>query len=136
MKIYVLCPCRSAAESQKREMEKYVEELENEGHLVYYPNRDVNQNLSGFEISLKNVSAIANADEIHVFWHNSSTGSCFDLGVAFMLRKPVRLVKTFTPHPPERKSLLDIVERMQEVSVFMDQNKQEDEHEKKDKEMD
>lgn len=91
--VFLICPVRNANNEQKERMENYILDLENSGKTVYYPARDTDQIDSiGFRICEDNKSAISNAEEIHLFWDSSSSGSLFDLGVAFALGKKLTIV--------------------------------------------
>ena len=85
MKIFLICPVRNATEEQKARMMEYISTLEKNGHQVHYPARDTKQEdeTGGWNICTQNKNAIWWADEVHIFWDDKSTGSLFDLGVAF-----------------------------------------------------
>ena len=82
-KIYIICPVTIANDEDRSELAAYVAYLEDSGFDVYYPARDTDQSLSGFDICLENGAAIQEADEVHVFYRSESKGSHFDLGIAF-----------------------------------------------------
>lgn len=91
--IFLICPVRNATEEQKEKMTQYINDLESEGKKVYYPARDTNQVDSiGYRICCDNRDAIKEADEIHIFYDPNSSGSLFDLGMAFALDKKLTLV--------------------------------------------
>lgn len=94
MKIYVICSVRGASEEYRKNLEDYTAKLESEGHEVHLPHRDTNQDATGFEICLQNMNATKDADEIHIFYSSESTGTHFDLGMAFVLQKPIVVVET------------------------------------------
>ncbi len=77
--------------------------LEEQGHTVYYPARDTDQSLPELEICRQNLEAIEQADEIHVYWDGTSQGAIFDLGMAFAMRKKIRIKRL-----PE-KSILNLL---------------------------
>lgn len=62
---------------------------------MHLPHRDTNQvDLSGgLQICADNREAIKQADEVHLYWTPDSTGSMFDLGMAFMAGKPLIMIK-------------------------------------------
>jgi len=72
--------------------------MEMEGHRVYLPVFD-DFNGDALALCARNRELIEAADEIHVFWDQRSTGTIFDFGMAFALRKKVRIIymeeKTF-----------------------------------------
>ena len=112
MKIYIVCPVRNVTEEQKKELDTYVEQLEKEGHHVYYPPRDVNQNdETGWNICQAHKKAMIDADRVDVFWDKTSTGSHFDIGMAFMENKKVKLVKTYQEDNPG-KSYIKVMKQM------------------------
>ena len=97
MKIYIICPVRNITAEQKKEIDDYVANLEAEGHIVHYPPRDVNQNdETGWNICAQHRAVMKTCDRIDIFWDKTSTGSHFDLGMAFMMEQmPIKLVKKY-----------------------------------------
>lgn len=96
MKIYIICPVRNVTEDQIKEVDDYVHALENEGHSVHYPPRDVNQDdETGLGICEAHAQAMQEAERIDIFWDVTSKGSHFDLGMAFISKKPLKLVKSY-----------------------------------------
>jgi hypothetical protein len=69
------------------------------GHEVRLPALDSKQELDELGLCEYNRKAIEWADEVHVVWDQRSVGTLFDFGMAFALRKRVRVVywepKTF-----------------------------------------
>lgn len=92
-KIYILCNIRVMSDEVRQQLNEYVIELTNKGYLVQLPHQDDNQNKSGYEICQQNMKYIKKADEIHIFYNNQSKGLHFDLGMAFILKKPIVVVK-------------------------------------------
>jgi hypothetical protein len=84
-KIYIISAVRAANPQMRAALEAYADICEEAGHIVHLPHRDTNQEASELEICMENGAALQMADEIHVFYDQSSTGSHFDLGMAFML---------------------------------------------------
>ena len=76
------------------------ETLEKEGHAVLIPAFDSHKDLDELKICEYNRDKIEQADEVHIIWDQRSGGTVFDFGMAFALRKPIKLVylepKTFT----------------------------------------
>lgn len=93
MNIYILCAVRGKTDDHRKSLEDYVSTLENEGHNVHLPHRDTNQNGIEFEICKQNKEAIKWADEIHIFYEPESKGSHFDLGMVFMIEKPIKIIE-------------------------------------------
>lgn len=100
MKIYIVCSVRDANKHHKNYLELYANLLESDGHKVHLPHRDTNQEATGYNICCQNYKAIKEADEIAVFYDETSQGSHFDLGIAFALNKKIRVFtnKTFDEH--------------------------------------
>jgi len=92
MKIFLICPVRNIPQSYADDMELQVKHLEAQGHSVYWPSRDTNQNEGELTICMQNRTAIEQADAIYVIWDGKSQGVLFDLGMAFALRKPLTIV--------------------------------------------
>ena len=96
MRIYLVCPVRKRTPEQQADLDEWVTSCEQEfGHEVYYPGRDTGvaeapENATG--ITACNIHHIQIANEVHVYYEPGSTGSLFDLGVAWALNKPIALV--------------------------------------------
>ncbi len=67
---------------------------------VRLPVLDQHHELDELGILTVNREMIELADEVHVLWDQRSLGTMFDFGMAFALRKPIKIVflepKTFT----------------------------------------
>ena len=78
---------------------EHKKELEAQGHRVTIPAFDSHPDLDELGVCEFNRQAIENADEVHVIWDQRSTGTIFDFGMCFALRKPIKIVylepKTF-----------------------------------------
>jgi hypothetical protein len=110
MKIFVICPVRNLDDNMREHIELEVARWEAAGHQVHLPYRDTNQvDSSGLNICRGNRAAIEAADEIRIFWDGQSTGSLFDLGMAFASRKPIRPVIGCFPSMTEGKSFQNMV---------------------------
>lgn len=106
MRIYFACPVRQAGPDVRAALEQAAAKLEARGHTVYLPHRDTPQGLPGLAICRQNLAAIAGSDEVHLWYDESSSGVHFDLGVAFALGRPVRLIVDSPPLPPRKPSNL------------------------------
>lgn len=96
MKIYIICPVRKVTKKQLKIINSYIKQLENQNHTVYWPFRDTTKKDDlGYSIYEQNLNAIKTADEIHVFWDSTSTGSYIDLGASLALNKPIKLINVF-----------------------------------------
>lgn len=93
MRVFIIGPVRGADESLRENLEAYTRMLEDLGCQVHLPHRDTKQDARGLDICRQNRNAIERADEVHVFYSSTSTGSHFDLGVAFALNKRILVVK-------------------------------------------
>lgn len=103
-KIFIICPVREANESINQKLTDYVDSLEEEGNAVHLPKRDTNQDGTSTEICMTNRQAIIEADEVHVFYSAASTGTHFDMGVAYALGKKIVLVEELTDDGGAKKS--------------------------------
>jgi nucleoside 2-deoxyribosyltransferase len=108
---------RNANESQKQTMQTYLDEAAKEGHKVYYPATDTNQDDPvGYRICTDNKNAIIQADEVVIFWDKTSQGSLFDLGMAFALNKPLTIINLDSVEKTEGKSFSNMICEWQRVS--------------------
>jgi hypothetical protein len=115
MKIYVICPVRNVTEEQIEEVRDYVAQLEAEGHDVHYPPRDVEQDdPTGWGIVMGHGNAMKEADRVDIFWDKTSSGSHFDLGMAWSLEKDIKLVKTYQ-EDGEGKSYVKVMRQWEET---------------------
>ena len=107
---FLICPVRGVTLSETKYIEKYISKLEKKGYKVHYPPRDTNQIDSiGLRICSDNCEAIRKSDEIHIYWNEKSTGSLFDFGMAFMLKKPILLANRKDVKPTPHKSFENIL---------------------------
>lgn len=126
-KIHIICPVRGITPEQKKEMEEYVKQLRADGHQVHYPPDSVDQtDPTGYRICAAHLASMTQADEVHLFWEISSSGSHFDLGMFFALRlilgvigkePKLVLVKNFqedTPNKSYVKVIKEIIRRQNE----------------------
>lgn len=90
--IYVICLVTQSTVESLNAQALYVKSLEAEGHHVFYPARDTDQEAGAWDINRQNLEAIRDADEVHVFYSQTSHGVHFDLGMAFALDKPIKVV--------------------------------------------
>jgi hypothetical protein len=108
--IYIIC---SVANGTPPEVEAYVAQLEAEGHHVHFPPRDVEQNdpTGGWDICNAHGAFMRIADRVDVFYDENSGGSKFDLGMAFILDKPMKLVAVYNEKVDAPKSYLKMLRR-------------------------
>ena len=117
-KIFIICPVRDADSETKQRLEDYAAGLEKEGHRVHLPHRDTDQSDTiGYKICLTNMVAIKHADEVHVFYTNTSTGTHFDLGMAFALCKNIVIVDIAEPYEPNKKSFPRMMKHWEFIDI-------------------
>ena len=105
MKTFLICPVRGHSPEETAEI---VTNLEKEGWEVHWPHRDTNQeDEHGLNICKENREAIIEADIIHLIWDGKSTGSLFDLGMTFALRKEIKVIDL--PPLTEGKSFQNMI---------------------------
>lgn len=119
-KVFLICPVRKASEEVQATIEGYISRLEAAGYKVHYPPRDTEQvdPEGGITICTQNTDAIREADEVHVYWDKESGGSKFDLGAAFILRKPLYIVNPQDIKATEGKSFENVVLRWGKPSAL------------------
>jgi len=114
LNIFIICPVRNLTREEKFQIQYYIYSLEYKGNIVHYPLRDTNQNDNiGYNICLENAQAIINADEVHVFWNKDSKGSLFDLGMAFITDKKIKLINKI--EPTEYKSFENVLLKLESI---------------------
>ena len=93
-KIFLICPVRNATPEQRKWIEDFVEEKYNEGYNIHAPHLHTVQRdlFGGYTICKQNGEALASSEEIDIYYDQTSTGSVFDLGMAYGLHKPLRLL--------------------------------------------
>lgn len=92
MKIFIIGAVRNADPDWREALELHADDLTRQGHEVHLPHRDTDQKASGLAICTQNVRAMAEADEVHLFYKPDSQGTHFDMGAAFALGKPLRVI--------------------------------------------
>lgn len=87
MKIFLISPVKDAESKELGRVAAYVASLEDAGYRVHWPIRNTEQKdpTGGYEICKANFAAILDADEIHIWYDETSGGSKFDMGGVFML---------------------------------------------------
>jgi hypothetical protein len=78
----------------QNKMISHKEKLEKEGHVVFIPVFDSQAQTYDTELKILsfNRSIIEIADEVHVFWDGRSTGTLFDFGMCYALRKKLKII--------------------------------------------
>jgi|GEM_PF-2391508 len=111
--VYIICPVRNLSPEQQQEIERYVARLEDDGYLVHYPPRDVDQgDPVGISIIRAHRRAMEKCGRVDIFWDVNSKGSHFGLGMAIASGKPIRLIKAYQPDN-EGKSFLKVIQQFQ-----------------------
>ena len=113
-KIFVICPVRNVNEETKKSINDYVLGLELDGVSVHWPSRDTNQDDPiGINICQQNREAIFFADEIHIWFDESSQGSLFDIGMTFAFlrnsNKKIVLINKDEISPTSHKSFQNVL---------------------------
>lgn len=111
MRIYIICAVRNATEEEIAGIRHSITALREQGHDVHFPPDDVEQNdPTGRNICEVHRRAMQTADEVHVFWDVTSSGSHFDLGMAYALDKKIVPRSIAEPDPPHKsywKAVID-----------------------------
>lgn len=106
MKIVICCPIRLADKSQNQEALDYIARLKSEGHEVFsYWDTLMEACPTGADILNRHLEAVQNADEVHVFWTNNSTGTHFEIGTAVAMNKKIVIVRCYDPVLPGQSYL-------------------------------
>ncbi len=99
MRICIICPVRKGTPD---ELFGYVEQLEQEGHIVFFPTRDIKQTSAETAICQRMLMEIDICDEAHVFYDGTSQGVHFDMGLLFgVLSWPIKKPKVVWLNPSE-----------------------------------
>jgi hypothetical protein len=110
--IYLICPVRNATPEQKIKMQDYIGEKEELGMKIYYPPRDnpyEEVDKIGWDICTENKEANQNSEEVHIFFDPTSTGTLFDLGIAFALGKKLTIVNKDEVDLSNKKSFTNMI---------------------------
>ncbi len=122
MHIFLICPVAKAEPETQKRIKAYVKGIEKKGHKIHWPNRDTKQDdpTGGFEICRTNFRAILDADEIHIWYDETSGGSKFDMGGVFMLveilkeKKKIVIVNDGEIVDDTKKSFYKVFKRLAE----------------------
>ncbi len=110
MRISIICPVRNLSDEWRDGLLTYAHSLEKQGHKVHLPFRDTEQNdKTGFNICSDHAMKIMDADEIHIAYDGKSEGWLFDLGMTFVLNKPIKLITGYFPNISKGKSYANMV---------------------------
>jgi len=78
--------------SYQDKMLKYKEKMEKKGHKVEIPAFDNHEKLDELGVCRHNLALIRWANEVHIFWDKRSTGTIFDFGMCFALKKSIKII--------------------------------------------
>ena len=117
MNIYIVCSVRNATPEYTEKLYKYVANLESQGHKVHLPPRDTDQTGTGMEKNVCNAHAIETADEIHVSYNSDSTGTHFDLGMAFILNKKLVILEIIDVPNSGGKSYKETLQQWESIGI-------------------
>lgn len=127
LKVYLICPVRKVDPRTEESIEAYVREFEATGRYEFhFPPRDVDQSNDdgGVRICREHMEAMAECDEVHVWWDDASKGSHYDLGMAAMLRhllgqegKSVRVVVANNAGAVTEKSFQNVLVAMAQEPI-------------------
>lgn len=110
--VYIICPVREVTPEQLDEMRAYVTELRKTCDVLFPPDdTDQVDDTGGVRIVREHGDEVIRADRVEVFWHPDSKGSYFDFGMAYVLDKPMKLIKEFVPDGPG-KSYAKVLKEM------------------------
>lgn len=108
--IFLVSPVRNATEEETSRIRDFVGSLEERDMRVYWPMRDTNQKDDiGLRICTDNKCAMQNSVMVVVWYSKNSTGSIFDLGMAFSFGKAIRLANPHDVKPTESKSFENVL---------------------------
>jgi hypothetical protein len=103
MNIYIICAVRNASPERVAEIRSYAEAKRAEGHHVHFPPDDAPQDdPTGEAICRTHVTAMRCSDEVHVLGDVRSSGSHFDLGMAYALGRRIVPVSCELPDGQEK----------------------------------
>lgn len=114
--IYIICPVRMQTQKQATIIEEYIVKQKEQGHTVFYPAVDTLQNKEPYEIVDIEISEIKKCNEVHVFWHDDSKGSHFDLGVAIGLGKKIVIARRMDLD--SRDSYADVIDKLTQYRLL------------------
>lgn len=81
------------------------------GHKVYVPAFHDHKNLDDLGVCEHNREIMEKVDEVHVIWNQRSLGTLFDFGMAFAMRKPIRLIYI------ENKTFKGVMEKYEQKQI-------------------
>jgi hypothetical protein len=76
----------------KEKIDQHALELWKNGYDVRIPAFDDHKELDELEVCEYNRTLIEKAEEVHIIWDQRSVGMIFDFGMAFALRKKIKIV--------------------------------------------
>lgn len=92
-RVSIICPVTNSNSEEEQRILRYMDFLQTNNYRVHYPKMHTPQNYRfGYQICTTNKEAIKNSDEVHIYYSPTSTGSIFDVGMAFMAEKTVKVI--------------------------------------------
>ena len=121
--IFLISPVQRITSEERKRLAGYVQTLEASGARVHWPIRNTEQDdpTGGYRICRENCHAIISADEVHIWYNETSGGSKFDMGVLFVLiemlgwSKRVVIANDAELVESEGKSFLKVMRRLIEA---------------------
>jgi len=108
--VFLICPVRNATFFQKAQINEYINMMKNAGKTVYYPATDTDQDdTTGFRICTDNKKAMLDSKSVAIYWDKESSGSLFDLGMAFSAGKSITIVNIEEMVATEGKSFVNMI---------------------------
>jgi nucleoside 2-deoxyribosyltransferase len=92
MKTFIISPVRNVSVNISTELQRIVQELEEQGYVVHLPARDTKQDAKEVEICTQNYKAILDSDIVHIWYDPNSIGSVFDIGATVSNNKPLKIL--------------------------------------------
>lgn len=93
-KIFLISPVRYLSDDKKLFIDGYANKKKNEGYNIHVPYLNTRQTdlFGGYAICKQNALAMASSSEVDIYYDKDSFGSVFDLGVAYALHKPLKII--------------------------------------------
>ena len=111
-KAFIIHPVRGISEEYAEKIREQIAFLRQE-YDIYDPSIDTDQSDPiGLNICKQNRKAIEEADIVIIMWDSKSQGCLFDIGMAFALRKEIRIVDGYFPslyNQPAGKSFVRMI---------------------------
>ena len=109
--IFLISPVRNISSEEEKLISEYVQRLENEVNIVYWPFRDnpLEKTNRVLDICVENMEAIKKSDEVHIWFSSTSEGSRIDIGTVIALNKKLVLANPEAIKPTKKKSFNNLL---------------------------